>query len=207
MNAPSLLHKGVIFPEVVVIDRSKIRPNTWNPNEVDADLFNELVQNIEEFGFVQPIVVAPLPEGGEYEFQITDGEHRFDGLGTLGVDEIPCVVMAVDEDTQKFQTVKMNRLRGKFNQKKFTALVRDLMNRYTFEEVAARMAFTDPTELESMIENVRATLEDPEMKKEFDKAKDEIKTVDDLSSLLNRLFTQFGDTMPANFMILDFLQR
>jgi hypothetical protein len=42
------------------------------------------------------------------------------------------------------------------------------------------------------------------MKKEFDAAKDEIKTVDDLTTLLNRLFTKYGDTLPANFMILDF---
>lgn len=65
------------------------------------------------------------------------------------------------------------------------------------------MAFTDPTELSMMIDSTRDSLP-PDMRDAFDKAKGEIKTVDDLSLVLNRLFTQFGDTLPFNFMILDF---
>jgi len=189
--------------EIEMISRSKIRPNPWNPNDVPADIFNELVSNIEDFGFVQPIIIGPV--GGEdYEYEIIDGEHRFDGLEILDVDEIPCIVKDVDEDIRKFQTVKMNRLRGKFDRKRFTSLVQDLMKRHSFEDVAAHMAFTDPTELESMIANAKDSLPSKEMKDALDEAKDDIKTVDDLSAVLNRLFTQFGDTVPANFMILDF---
>lgn len=77
------------------------------------------------------------------------------------------------------------------------------MERHSFEDVAEEMAFTDPDELTEMIEAARDSL-DPSMQNEFDKAKDEIKTVDDLTNLLNRLFTRFGDTLPANFMMLDF---
>jgi hypothetical protein len=198
----------VTFPETVLINARKIRPNEWNPNIMPAELFNELVENIEgEMGFVQPIIVSPIPEDEQkdgYEFKIIDGEHRFDGLRLLDVEEIPCIVKFMSEDDMKFQTVKMNRLRGKFDHKKFNMLVKDLLSRHSFEEVAARMAFTDPTELEGMIDNARESLPDDEMRKEFDKSKGEIKTVDDLASVLNRLFTQYGDTMPYNFMVLDF---
>lgn len=193
----------MVMPEIVPVERDRIRPNEWNPNEMDPEVFNELVSNIEEYGFVQPIIIATLADE-EYDFQITDGEHRFEGLAVLGIDTIPCIVKDVSEDKQKFQTVKLNRLKGKFNTKKFTNLVSDLMERYTFEEVAENLAFTDPTELEAMIENARDVISDPDMRNEFDKAKDEIKTVDDLSNVLNRLFTKYGDTLPANFMILDF---
>lgn len=199
---------SVTFPETVMIPARKIRPNEWNPNVMAADLFNELVANIEgEMGFVQPVLVAPIPDDEQedgYEFKIIDGEHRFDGLKLLDVEEIPCIVKFMSEDDMKFQTVRMNRLRGKFDHKKFNNLIKDLLERHSFEEVAARMSFTDPTELESMIDNVRETLPDDEMKKEFDKSKGEIKTVDDLAAVLNRLFTEFGDTMPYNFMVLDF---
>jgi hypothetical protein len=193
--------------ETVMIPKNKIRPNEWNPNVMTADLFNELTENIESLGAVQDVVVAPLaPEEQTdgYEFRIVDGEHRFDGFSVLDLELIPCKIVGISEDDQKFQTVKLNRLRGKFNQKKFTALVKDLMNRYSLEEVAQRMAFTDPTELEAMLEHARESLPSEEMQNEFDKARGEIKTVDDLSMVLNRLFTKYGDTLPYNFMILDF---
>jgi ParB/RepB/Spo0J family partition protein len=195
------------MPDVVLIPRALVRPNPWNPNEVAPELFNEIVSNIEELGFVQPIVVAPLDDGSEYKFQIIDGEHRYDALMLFSeeeVAEIPCIIRDMDVDSMKFQTVKLNKLRGKLNIRKFNTLVQDLMERHSFEEVAERMAFTDPTELEELLINARESLPTSEMKEEFDKAKEDIKTVEDLSLLLNRLFTQFGDTLPGNFMVLDF---
>jgi hypothetical protein len=206
----------VEYRETVLIPRRLIRPNEWNPNVMAADLFNEVNKNIEELGFVQDVIVAPLTKEQQgdsgYEYRIVDGEHRFDALGLLGmeieidgemVEVVPCKVVDIPEDDQKFQTIKLNRLKGKMDLKKFNNLVRDLMQRHTFEEVAEKMAFTDPTELEGMITQTRDSLP-PEMREEFDKAKGEIKTVDDLSLVLNRLFTQFGNTLPCNFMILDF---
>lgn len=192
------------IPEVVMLPKDKIRANPYNPNVVSADIFNSIVENIEDFGFVQPIIVAPLPKKDKHDFQIIDGEHRFDALCLLDVSEIPCIIKSVSLDEQKFQTVKMNRLRGKMDLKKFTALVEDLMAKYSFEEVAEYLAFTDPTELEQMIESTRESLPTDELKEEFDKVKNDIKTIDDLSIVLNRLFTSFGSTLPANFMILDF---
>lgn len=51
----------VDFVETVLIPIKQIRPNEWNPNVMNADLFNELTSNIETAGFVQDVVVAPLP--------------------------------------------------------------------------------------------------------------------------------------------------
>ena len=193
------------IPEVVMIPREEIRPNDWNPNEFDSDTFNELVKSIEDFGFVQPIIVGPLdndPDG--FKFETIDGEHRWTCLDILEVPEVPCIVRDIDQDSRKFLTVRTYRLRGKFNMKQFTKLVEDLMERHSFEDVAAQLAYTDPDELQETISAARETITDPEMRKAFDKAKDDIKTVDDLTNLLNRLFTRFGDTLPANFMIIDF---
>ena len=73
-----------------------------------------------------------------------------------------------------------------------------------FEDIAHNLGFADEEEFDHLIQSARDSLPTAEMKKEFDAAKDEIKTVDDLTTLLNRLFTKYGDTLPANFMILDF---
>jgi len=65
------------------------------------------------------------------------------------------------------------------------------------------MAYDDVDGLRALIDDARKSLP-PEMRKEFDKAKEEIKTVDDLSLVLNRLFTKYGSTLPYHYMIMDF---
>jgi len=201
----------VHVPDFVLVDLKEIRPNDWNPNELDPDTFNELTRNIQEEGFLQPLVIASLPEGSEYIYEIIDGEHRYDVAALLDMPQVPAVIKehvgdsdVSVRDRRKFLTVKMDKLRGTFNRKKFTALVTDLMERHDFEDVAQHLAFTDPTELEQMIKTARESLPSDEMKRDFDKAKDEITTVDDLTTVLNRLFTKYGDTVPYNYMILDF---
>jgi hypothetical protein len=137
---------------------------------------------------------------------IIDGEHRYTAAMLMDMAEIPCIVsesLADDEDLQKFQTMRMNQIRGSLNRKKFQAMVEDLAKRHSISEIAEGMAFDDEDYLQSMISDARASLP-PEMKGEFDKAKEEIKTVDDLSLVLNRLFTKYGSTLPCNFMIMDF---
>jgi ParB/RepB/Spo0J family partition protein len=193
------------IPDTVMLKREEIRPNKWNPNEFDADTFNELVKSIEDFGIVQPLIVGPLegdPEG--FKFEVIDGEHRWTALDILEVPVIPCIVKDIDEDQRQFLTVRTYRIRGKFNMKSFTKMVEGMMEKYSFDEVAEQMAFTDPDELQEMISAARTTITDPDMRKEFDKAKDEIQTVDDLTNILNRLFTRFGDSLPANFMLIEF---
>lgn len=205
------IEEAIYVPDFIMVAITDIRPNDWNPNELDPDTFNELTRNIQEEGFLQPLVVAPLPEGSDYKFEIIDGEHRYDVAALLEMKEVPVAIKEHTDDDEitapdkrRFLTVKMDKLRGKFNQKKFTSLVSDLMERHEFEDVARHLAFTDPTELEQMIKSTRESLPSDEMKKDFDKAKSEITTVDDLTTVLNRLFTKYGDTVPYNYMIMDF---
>lgn len=191
--------------KTVMVSIEKIRPNEWNPNEMAAADFNELVGNMEEIGFAQNVMIAKLdgdPDG--FEYRIVDGEHRFEALRLCDEKQIPCVIVDIDEDSQKFQTVKMNKLRGKLNRKKFNSLVQDLVERHGIGDVAERMAFQDQSELEALLYDVGKSLPEGEIKDQFDKVKDEIKTVDDLTNVLNRLFSQYGDTVPFNFMVMDF---
>lgn len=99
----------------------------------------------------------------------------------------------------------MNEIRGKMNGTKLAALAKGIKDEtgMSYEDIAFQMGFTDYDAFESLISAARETLPD-EAKGEFDKAKSQIKTVDDLNLLLNRLFAKYGDTLPYNFMVLDF---
>lgn len=187
----------------------QIEPNEWNPNEMSPREFDMLAENIEDVDFIDPILVVPIDiRDGVQMFRIVDGEHRFEVERLKDAVNIPCVIAdpeQFDETKQKFQSVRMNKIKGSLNSKKFSKLVDDLMKsgEYSFEELAHEFGFIEDDEFQSLLEQARESLPD-DMKEEFDKAKGEIKTVEDLSLLLNRLFTQYGDTLPANFMIMDF---
>jgi len=184
-------------------------PNEWNPSEMSEDLFNFLVDNLNELGMAQPILVTPIkgsdgtPTG---KYRIIDGEQRYQGLKLFtDATEIPCIIKEdIDETKQRFQTVRMNRLRGQLNKKKFQVLVQELLDMgYSIPDIEHNMAFPEPREFESLVEDVSAGLEG-KIKKEFDAIKHEIKSVEDLTRILNKLFSKYGDSLDYNYMIFDF---
>lgn len=197
--------------EPVRLPIDAIEPNPWNPNEMSSDDFNMLSENVNEVDFLDPILVVPLPikKGGTQRYRIVDGEHRWEQQRLMEKKDILCIIgdpKIFDEKQQMRQTVRFNKIRGHLNIKKFAALANAMMEEHgvPFEELAHEFGFTDETELEQMLEAARETLPSDEAKKEFDKAKGEIKTIDDLANLLNKLFSKYGDTLPGHFMILDF---
>lgn len=187
------------------VDIGTLEKNPLNPNSMDVESFNLLVENIERVGFTDPVLVIPHPER-EGMYRIVGGEHRWEAAKLLGFDEVPITVITDEnfsEDESKFQIVRHNIIHGKMSAKKFTDLYNSLSADYT-EEVASMMfGFTDEEEFKKLISSTRKSLP-PELKKQFDQAKSEIKTIEDLSTVLNRLFSQYGDTLPYGYMIVDF---
>jgi hypothetical protein len=190
--------------KVLQIPVAALKPNDYNPNELDDRNFNRLAEDMQNIGFLQPLLVVPLDDG---TYRIIDGEHRYEVAKLLDMEQLPCVVaegdLAKDETKQKYQTMRMNMIRGAIDKRKFKNLVEDLVTNAPLEDVAEAMAYDDVDALRDLIADARKDLP-KEMRKEFDKAREEIKTVEDLSKVLNRLFTKFGSTLPYNYMILDF---
>ncbi len=212
--------------EIKEIQVDLIDPNPWNPNEQDAKTFDILVEEMDSdgtgVGYIDLIQVVPQSEpwGVPGRYRIIGGEHRWRGLRVLGHEAVECVVLIdpkwEDEDLQKFVTMRLNALKGKINPKKFMALYEDLADRYAAEDMQRHMAVTDDAEWKSMTKDVRKQLEsaldgvgaDDEKKKkaleDFDKVAKEVKTVDDLSNILNKIFNEYGDTLELNFMWFSF---
>ena len=74
-----------------------LRPNPRNPRRrfAEADL-EELSASIRARGLIQPIVVRPLPDvPGAYE--IVAGERRWRAAQRAGLDEVPVVVVEIDD--------------------------------------------------------------------------------------------------------------
>jgi ParB/RepB/Spo0J family partition protein len=186
--------------QAVEVPMELIEAAEWNPNRQKDEVFNATVSNIQEIGFVEPIMIAPLGNG---RFRIVSGHHRYEAMKILGETTVPAIIKEFDEDMQKFQTVRMNMLRGKMDPVKFTKLFREMAEKYGEELTKQAMGAVDPKVLKGLIIQVASELP-AEMKERLENAKDDIKTVDDLSRILNEMFSTYGDTLKNSFMVFSY---
>lgn len=189
--------------ELRVLPVDKIVPTEWNPNEMSEDKFNALFDNMAENGVIEPLVVTPIK--GTDTFKLVGGHHRLEVAKMLGHKELPCSVKhGIDDDQIKMQNVKLNVIHGKLNPEKFTALYDELSKKHPDRDIAREMGIVSPDELNRLILSTKKQLPE-EMQPAFDKASEQIKTVDDLVVVLNELFAKQGQNAEKfHYMILDY---
>ena len=185
-----------------------IDPNSWNPNAMNQETFDRLVQEITEVGYIDPIQVVEMDDG---RYRILGGEHRWTAGKVLGWPTIQAVVLSdakwKDQDLQKFVTVRLNVLHGKTQPDKFVKLYEEMALRYGEEALSGLFAYTDQDAWSKLKKDIGKGLKGSlpaELAKKFDEASAEVKTVDGLSAILNSLFTQYGNTLDHSFMVFTF---
>lgn len=182
----------------------EIQPNAWNPNEMDEESFNRLADEIESVGFINPIQVVPT----DGKYVILGGEHRWRAAKSLGFETVPAIVLRgkkwQEKDLQKFVTTRLNAISGKLNPQKFMSLYQDLAGRHEHEALQSLMGFTDRDLFDKMSKKARGGLADAGVSKrlleKFDDASKEISTVEDLSMIINKIFTEHGSELQSSFM-------
>lgn len=184
---------------LIPLDKLELFPD--NPNEEDAITFNNLIEEIEQDGFDQPLVVIPAEnllgptKAGKYV--VVSGNHRLEALKSSGHNAVDCVVRDWDAEKAKIKVVRRNMLSGEINPKKFTQLVNSLMDNYTPDQIADAMGFKSIDQFQKLYKD--------ELNKQDKEGKDatkskEVNLIEGLSIILNRLFAEYGDTVPYNFM-------
>lgn len=168
-----------------------------NPNEQDPATFERLVQEIVTDGFDEPPTVVPrsVVEGFGHEgYTVVSGNHRLKALQRLEYDEVDCVIhYDWDADTCKLKVMRRNKISGKPNPERFTALV-DSVNGLTHDQIAEGMGLDDMEEFAALYQ--RQTQAPP--KKEA--ADPVMGLLDGLGTIINRLVTEYGDTVPNSFL-------
>ena len=182
-----------------------LEANEYNPNEMSDKMFNLLYDNISKMGITEPILVRKLQDD---KYRIVGGHHRWTVAKLLGFETVPCVVIDdpdFTDDEEKFQVTRMNIIKGRMSPAKFAKLYQSLSPELQNEAAAEMFGFADEEEFQKMIKQSKAALS-PDMQVAFDEAlaKKEIKTIDDLSKLLNSLFSKYGSTIPFGYLLMDY---
>lgn len=188
--------------EVFDIPVEDLLPDEDNPNEMDEATFDQLIEEIREQGFDEPIIVRPHPtEKGKY--QIGSGHHRTKAAMVIGMTTVPAIVKHWSDREQKVALVKRNALRGDLNKTKLVKLYKDLSKGKDGVQVQRELGFTNQKKFEAMYDEAMKSLT-PKQKKKLAEAKEKIKSMDDLSSVLNRIFKESGSELDRGYMVFSF---
>lgn len=83
---------GAPVGRMIAIDR--LEPNPNQPRIEFGDL-SDLVNSVREKGILEPLLVRPSEVGGR--FMIISGERRYRAAREVGLRELPCIAMEVDD--------------------------------------------------------------------------------------------------------------
>ncbi|MCK1794622.1 ParB/RepB/Spo0J family partition protein [Streptomyces sp. XM4193] len=132
---------GAYFAEVPL---DAIRPNPRQPREVfDEDALAELVTSIQEVGLLQPVVLRQL--GGD-AYELIMGERRWRACREAGLEKIPAIVRATEDDKLLLDALLENLHRAQLNPLEEAAAYDQLLKDFscTHDQLADRIGRSRP---------------------------------------------------------------
>ena len=132
---------GAHFAEVPL---ETITPNPRQPREVfDEDALAELVTSIKEVGLLQPVVVRQL---GPERYELIMGERRWRACREAGLERIPAIVRATDDEKLLLDALLENLHRAQLNPLEEAAAYDQLLKDFscTHDQLADRIGRSRP---------------------------------------------------------------
>jgi len=134
--------------------------------------FEKLKRSIEEFGYVEPIIVNAKNN------IVVGGHQRLSVLKHLGQTEVDCVIVELDEQKEKALNIALNKISGSWDDAKLTDLLKEL-NLSGYDTALTGFDIKEIDELFS------GTV--------YDVVEDNFDTEKELGSVGDKPFTQSGD--------------
>jgi ParB family chromosome partitioning protein len=132
---------GAFFAELPLDD---ITPNSRQPREVfDEDALQELVTSIKEVGLLQPVVVRQI---GPTSYELIMGERRWRACREAGLEAIPAIVRATDDEKLLLDALLENLHRAQLNPLEEAAAYDQLLKDFncTHDQLADRIGRSRP---------------------------------------------------------------
>ncbi|MFF3740612.1 ParB/RepB/Spo0J family partition protein [Streptomyces sp. NPDC002566] len=139
--APPAPPLGAHFAEIPLDD---ITPNPRQPRVVfDGDELQELVTSIKEVGLLQPVVVRQLGPG---RYELIMGERRWRACREAGLEAIPAIVRATDDEKLLLDALLENLHRAQLNPLEEAAAYDQLLKDFncTHDQLADRIGRSRP---------------------------------------------------------------
>ncbi|MFJ4321695.1 ParB/RepB/Spo0J family partition protein [Streptomyces tricolor] len=132
---------GAHFAEIPL---DAITPNPRQPREIfDEDALQELVTSIKEVGLLQPVVVRQLGPG---RYELIMGERRWRACREAGLEAIPAIVRATEDEKLLLDALLENLHRAQLNPIEEAAAYDQLLRDFncTHDQLADRIGRSRP---------------------------------------------------------------
>ncbi|MET9957990.1 ParB/RepB/Spo0J family partition protein [Streptomyces sp. NPDC006326] len=132
---------GATFAELPM---DAITPNPRQPREVfDEDALAELVTSIQEVGLLQPVVVRQSSPG---RYELIMGERRWRACREAGLERIPAIIRATDDEKLLLDALLENLHRAQLNPLEEAAAYDQLLQDFncTHDQLADRIGRSRP---------------------------------------------------------------
>ena len=148
-------------------------PADYNPRKdlkPGDEEYEKLKRSIEQFGYVEPVI------WNRTTGRVVGGHQRLKVLINMGINEVDCVVVEMDENKEKALNVALNKISGEWDKDKLALLISDLQA----EDFDVSLTGFDAAEIDDLFKD---TIQD--------KIKDDDFDVD--AELQNPTITKLGD--------------
>ncbi|MEU7473637.1 ParB/RepB/Spo0J family partition protein [Streptomyces sp. NPDC044984] len=132
---------GAYFAEIPL---DAITPNPRQPREVfDEDALSELITSIKEVGLLQPVVVRQV---GPASYELIMGERRWRACHEAGLEAIPAIVRATEDEKLLLDALLENLHRAQLNPLEEAAAYDQLLKDFncTHDQLADRIGRSRP---------------------------------------------------------------
>ena len=106
---------------VEMLNPVSLNPAEYNPREITEVEFEKLKNSLEEFGFVENVIINK-------DNQIIGGHMRVKAAIALGIELVPCLRVDLTKNKEKLLNLALNKISGRWDNEKLGVLITELAN-------------------------------------------------------------------------------
>ena len=132
--------------QIEKLKTAQLIPADYNPRK---DLkpgdpeYEKLKRSIEQFGYVEPVI------WNKTTGNIVGGHQRLKVLLDMGISEVECVVIEMDEEKEKALNIALNKISGDWDKEKLALLITDLQG----ADFDVSLTGFDPAEIDALFKD------------------------------------------------------
>ena len=132
--------------QIEKLKTEQLIPAEYNPRK---DLkpgdpeYEKLKRSIEQFGYVEPVIWKKTTS------KVVGGHQRLKVLLDMGITEVECVVIEMDEEKEKALNIALNKISGDWDKDKLALLITDLQG----ADFDVSLTGFDPAEIDALFKD------------------------------------------------------
>ncbi len=132
--------------QIEKLKTDRLIPADYNPRKDlkpgDSE-YEKLKRSIEQFGYVEPVI------WNKTTGRVVGGHQRLKVLLDMGITEVECVVIEMDEEKEKALNIALNKISGDWDKDKLALLIADLQG----ADFDVSLTGFEPAELDALFKD------------------------------------------------------